>query len=243
MTENNEIELNGVMAQGYGIIPKLVMRDESLSIEAKAIYAYLRSYSGAGNTAFPSRELICHELGISINWFNKYKNELVKNGFVEIKQQRLENGFGKNIYTLPDIVCIQNVDTRNVYTQIVDKQNVCTQNEYNINNNLINNNITNNNLNSNSVVVNKENDDNVINENQTFGQNQPTSNTMKVIYSFYEQNGFGTIFPKTIQDFEYWVDDLQKIGASEANAIEMVVHALGLAVDNNVRKYAYANRI
>lgn len=33
------------------------------------------------------------------------------------------------------------------------------------------------------------------------------------------------------------------IGASEEAAKDMIIHALGIAIDNNVRKYAYVNSI
>jgi DnaD/phage-associated family protein len=65
----------------------------------------------------------------------------------------------------------------------------------------------------------------------------------KDIYDYYEQNGFGSITHKTMTDFEYWVDDLVKVGATEENARLMIIHALGIAIDNNVRKYAYVNSI
>ncbi len=65
----------------------------------------------------------------------------------------------------------------------------------------------------------------------------------KDIYDYYEQNGFGSITHKTMTDFEYWVEDLVKAGATEENARLMIIHALGIAIDNNVRKYAYVNTI
>lgn len=63
------------------------------------------------------------------------------------------------------------------------------------------------------------------------------------IHDYYEQNGFGAITQKTITDFEYWLKDLMDIGASEEAAKDMIIHALGIAIDNNVRKYAYVNSI
>ena len=138
------------MAQGYGIVPKIAMRDTNLSIESKAIYAYLCSFAGAGRTAFPSRELICHELNISINRFNKYKNELVEKGYISIKRDRLENGFSKNIYTLLQNLSIHFVDIRNEDIGIEDIQSVDIGNEYTNINSLNINNLNNNILKSNN---------------------------------------------------------------------------------------------
>lgn len=63
------------------------------------------------------------------------------------------------------------------------------------------------------------------------------------IYDYYEQNGFGSISSKTITDFQYWIEDFMKIGATQEDAIEIIIYALGIAIDNNVRKYNYVNSI
>ena len=71
---------------GYGNVYKEVMKKNNLSIEAKAIYSYLSSYAGSNDIAFPSVSLICHELNISENRFRKYKDELINNGIISIKE-------------------------------------------------------------------------------------------------------------------------------------------------------------
>ena len=42
------LRVEGINCKGYGIIPKAVMLDQRLTIQAKAIYAYFRSFAGAG---------------------------------------------------------------------------------------------------------------------------------------------------------------------------------------------------
>lgn len=66
---------------------------------------------------------------------------------------------------------------------------------------------------------------------------------LKKIYHYYESNGFGTLAQKTMQDFDYWITDFEKIGATQENAVELVIHALGIAIDRNKRNYGYANAI
>lgn len=66
---------------------------------------------------------------------------------------------------------------------------------------------------------------------------------IKKIYHYYESNGFGTLAQKTMQDFDYWIKDLMKIGATEEDAVEIIIHSLGIAVDRNKRNYGYANAI
>lgn len=222
MHEKNVLSQGNVMAQGYGIVPKVTMRDTRLSIESKAIYAYLCSFAGAGNTAFPSRELICHELNISINRFNKYKNELVAKGYITIKRERLENGFSKNIYTLIHNVGIQNVDIGNEDIRTVDIQSVDIGNEYTNINSLNINNLNNNNSKSNS---------------------SSKEGTLKSIFTFWEQNGFGTISPIIIEHFTKWVEDFKEIGATTTAAIELIVHSLVICVERGKRNYGYAKAI
>lgn len=249
----NELKLTGIWSQGYGNIPKLVMRDPKLSIEAKGLYAYLRSFSGAGNTAFPSVELICHDLQISEKRFRKGKNALIKSGYITVKRERVPNGFSKNIYELTDIpvsgqiVSVQNdwitengdtggfpvsgqfVPGRIVPEQIVPEQIVSVQNDRTNNNNLTNNNLNKNSLNNNSR------------RNRDIAAT--TSRDLSEIFNFWEQNGFGMLAPKTRQDLEYWVKDFQEIGATEKDAVAIVLRALEISVDNNVKKYNYANSI
>lgn len=65
--ERNLLRLDALLSHGYGLSPQLVMRSKGLSIEAKALYGYLSSFAGAGDTAFPSTSRILEELDISKN--------------------------------------------------------------------------------------------------------------------------------------------------------------------------------
>lgn len=222
MHEKNILSQGNIMAQGYGIVPKVTMRDTKLSIESKAIYAYLCSFAGAGNTAFPSRELICHELNISINRFNKYKNELVAKGYITIKRERLENGFSKNIYTLVNNVGIQNVDIGNEDIRNVDIQSVDIGNE---------------DTNINSFIINN------LNNNNSKSNSSSKEESLKPIFTFWEQNGFGTMSPLIIEHFTKWIEDFKEIGATTTAAIELIVHSLVICVERGKRNYGYAKAI
>ena len=104
MEENltDVLRIQGVNAAGYGIIPKLVMQDQRLTRDAKAIYAYMCSFAGAGDTAFPSTKKICHDLGFAkIETMVKHRRQLEKCGDIKVEQERDSNGkFARNIYTL-----------------------------------------------------------------------------------------------------------------------------------------------
>ena len=139
--ESNRGSMDGVMSKGYGTIPKLVMQHEGLSIEAKAIYAYLASFAGAGDTAYPSVSIMCKHLGISRDRFYRHRKSLLDNDFIRIKQHQNEGGWSNNLYTVVSMPSPQNKDTQNK-----DTQNKDTQNKDTINNSSINNSINNNSI-------------------------------------------------------------------------------------------------
>lgn len=78
---------------------------------------------------------------------------------------------------------------------------------------------------------------------ESIGKGSSREEGLKKIYHYYESNGFGTLAQKTMQDFDYWITDFEKIGATQENAVELIIHALGIAIDRNKRNYGYANAI
>ncbi|MGU9358585.1 helix-turn-helix domain-containing protein [Clostridium perfringens] len=158
-------EGKSILCKGYGTIPKYIMQAD-ISIESKAIYAYMCSFAGAGQSAFPSVEKIMKDLKISKNRFYKYRNELEKNNFIKVQKTRKDNKRGKNIYIINQFIfenvkkslCLQFEDIENEEVQIEDIGFEDIENK-DINNNRTNNNRTNNNnINNNKtdVVVNKD---------------------------------------------------------------------------------------
>ena len=177
---NDEIKLQGIFQEGYGIIPKMVMKDKRLTIEAKSIYALLCSYAGRGNTAFPSIETQCYYLNISERRYLKHRKLLVDTNYISIESTReiieYEDGSiaevrGKNIYTIISdpvkeiFVCKEenkikksckrvnkpiSLNSQNVSVENVGMQNVSLQNDT-----INNNNHKNINTNKNSIKNNK----------------------------------------------------------------------------------------
>lgn len=130
---------------GYGLVFKRVMKDRNISIEAKALYSYLSAYAGADESAFPSVDLIKHELGIGKHRFLRAKNELIDNGYLMVDRKQTKNIYGSNLYTLfhsPRQVDGRPVDDRPAYDRPVDSQPTT------------NNSITNNSITSNSKTIN-----------------------------------------------------------------------------------------
>lgn len=95
------LRTQGIMAKGYGTMPQIVARDERLTPEAKAIYAYFCSFAGAGfEPVFPSRNLMMKELNMSKDRYYKHLKQLVELNYVAIERCKIGNIYSKNIYTL-----------------------------------------------------------------------------------------------------------------------------------------------
>lgn len=109
----DKIQGFSINKDGYGTIPKTVMQDKELNIASKAVYAYFCSYTGAGDSCFPTRKKICFDLGISNDSLSKYLNQLIDNGYLTVEQIKEKGRFSHNVYTLPDtkIPCPKISDT------------------------------------------------------------------------------------------------------------------------------------
>lgn len=100
----DQLHIDGINFKGFGIIPKAVMLDPELALGSKTIYAYLCSFTGNGNTAFPGRDKILSDLKVNKDTYYRYLNELINTGYITVKQTHnkggMGDGFARNIYTL-----------------------------------------------------------------------------------------------------------------------------------------------
>lgn len=133
------LRVKGILAMGFGVVPKSVMLDDRLTIEAKAIYNYFSSYAGGGDTAFPSVSKVIHDLKVSKTRYYKHFKLLVDYGYITVEDCKSNNKFSNNVYVLNDfpypqnketVSCPQNEDTRYEDTRYEDS-NI---NNININN-------------------------------------------------------------------------------------------------------------
>ena len=83
---------------GFGVISRAIMMDSSISINAKAQYAYLCSLAGTTNNAFPSLKQILATLKVSVNTYYKAFNELLSKGYIKAVQRRIKGKFSINDY-------------------------------------------------------------------------------------------------------------------------------------------------
>ncbi len=97
----DQLRIEGINFKGFGIIPKYVMLDPDLTIEAKTIYAYFCSYAGNGNTTFPSRDKILVDLPMSKDAYYKHFRQLTDQGYITVQQEKGDrSSFANNVYTL-----------------------------------------------------------------------------------------------------------------------------------------------
>lgn len=98
-------------AHGFGTVPKLVMLDQTLSPQAKALYAYFTSFAGAGTTVFPHRSTIMRELKIgSLGTYYRHFNQLVERGYLSVEQRKDNGRFDICIYRVNEFVCTDSLE-------------------------------------------------------------------------------------------------------------------------------------
>jgi len=68
------------IATHFSPVPTALLRDASISLQAKALYAVIRSYAdyGKGGGAYPSQATICRVAGISVSHLRRCREELRK---------------------------------------------------------------------------------------------------------------------------------------------------------------------
>lgn len=157
-TAPDVLQVQGRMTLGYGIIPKLAMQDQRLTIEAKAIYAYFCSYAGAGTTAFPSRSKILYDLKISEDRYYRHFNILKKCGYIAVEQHTDTSGkFKRNVYTLVEMLPCNPVSSSDIpqpHPQNKGTEKPCPYFPYTDEPDTENKGIKNNSLKNNNFIIN-----------------------------------------------------------------------------------------
>ncbi|WP_285398596.1 DnaD domain protein [Lysinibacillus sp. fls2-241-R2A-57] len=88
-----------------------------------------------------------------------------------------------------------------------------------------------------SLLINKSLNNNLLNNKNNderrhcSAENLPKTQTA---FQFYEQNGFGALASHVAYKIGHWIDDLSE---------DLVIHAMKLAVENNVVRWNYVNKI
>lgn len=104
MDNELKIQSDSIYAKGYGTIPKLVMQDKNLHVIAKAIYAYIKSFAGAGDTCFPSRKKMCEDLGLNKDTYAKYLNQLKELNYIDVVQTKANGKFSTSTFLIRETI-------------------------------------------------------------------------------------------------------------------------------------------
>lgn len=100
-SKNSLLAIDGINASGYGVIPKLIMKDSRLNVKAKALIGFLYSIAQADSCAYPHRTTICTFLNISKDVYYKALNQLINTNYITVVQRHGKNGcFSVNDYIL-----------------------------------------------------------------------------------------------------------------------------------------------
>lgn len=97
------LQMDGIMAKGYGVVAKFPMRDTALKIKDKAIYAYLCALSGSGVKAWPTRGKILADLQIGKTAFYNSMDRLIQEGYLSKTSRRMHGERGlwtRTVYTI-----------------------------------------------------------------------------------------------------------------------------------------------
>ena len=87
---------------GYGTVTKESMQDRNLTIGSKAVYAYLCSFAGGKDEAYPSLSKMSYDLNTSRRTLQTHIKCLVENEYIEIEKYRYSKSqqFANNHYIL-----------------------------------------------------------------------------------------------------------------------------------------------
>ena len=127
--DESTLSFEGINANGFGVIPKMVMCDNELTITAKALLALFYSLAASGACAFPQRNIILNSLSISKTTYYKALDLTIERGYVKVTTRRSKNGrFAINNYILAEDPqpCPKNPD--NVKTEEKSQVSPCPKN-------------------------------------------------------------------------------------------------------------------
>ncbi|MGE7916414.1 DnaD domain protein [Lysinibacillus xylanilyticus] len=220
--------------ENYVVLDKGFLNDSRLSWRAKGLLAYMLSLPN--DWLFSISDLAIRSKCGRDTTANIIR-ELTNAGYIHKEQGRTNLGkFGKMdllVFEKPQAApftenqVTENPLMENPLTESPLTESPLTENpslliNKSLNNNLLNNNLLNNNL------LNKNN-----NEDRSHLSAENLSK-IQTAFQFYEQNGFGALAAHVAYKIGHWIDDLSE---------ELVIHAMELAVENNILRWSYVDKI
>jgi len=88
------------MAEGFTMIPNVVIRNPALSHGAFRLYSVLLSYAWQDGFCFPGQERLAADMGIRLRMVYQYTKELEAADLIHVRRRPLHQGVNKsNVYT------------------------------------------------------------------------------------------------------------------------------------------------
>ena len=158
--ESNKIELSGIFENGYGIIPKKLMR-ANIDRNIKLILAYMLSYTGGGNECFPSIRTMAKDLKMSTATVIKYIKQAEVLHYISKSKLYPNNPLNHaNKYKLVflDVSICKNIDVLPTKTPCINDKNSDVLSNKTPMFQPVKQNNNNNNNNNNNIYINIENE-------------------------------------------------------------------------------------
>jgi hypothetical protein len=76
--------------RGFGVVAKAVMRDRTIGVPARTLYALLATYADDDGLCLPSNETLAHDLGTSARTVQRLLSELAAHGILEREERFVE---------------------------------------------------------------------------------------------------------------------------------------------------------
>ena len=208
----------------YVVLDKGFLNDNRLSWRAKGLLAYMLSLPN--DWLFSISDLAIRSKCGRDTTANIIK-ELTNAGYIHKEQGRTNIGkFGKM-----DLLLFEAPQAA-PFTENQVTESPLTENP------LMENPLTENPLTENpSLLISKSLNNNLLNNNNNEDRSHlSTENLSKIqtAFQFYEQNGFGALAAHVAYKIGHWIDDLSE---------ELVIHAMKLAVENNILRWNYVEKI
>lgn len=205
--------------ESYVVLDKGFLINATLSWQAKGMLAYMLSLPN--DWTFSIADLSNRSKN-GRDATNTVVKELCTAGYIQKQQKRAEKGKFSSaellVFEIPSPLT-ENPSTDNPQTEKPSTENPSL--------------LINKSLNNNLLSINNNNDDDKgepvpVHAIQNQNQKPPTA------FQFYEQNGFGLLIPHVADKVGAWIDDVGE---------DLVIHAMKLAIENNVLRWNYVETI
>jgi len=202
--------------ENFVVLDKGFLNDTRLSWKAKGLLAYMLSLPD--DWSFNISNLASHSKCSRESTSNTIK-ELTKAGYIQKTQVRTNFGKFGNLELFVFETPRAKPYSKKPITVNPSPEKPTTEkqsllsNDKSLNNNLLNNN----------------NDD----DKRGHSTGEKLINT-QTAFQFYEQNGFGSLVAHVTNKIDHWIDDLSE---------DLVMYAMKLAVENNVLRWNYVEKI